>query len=245
MWTSVASTPNLFAIAWRTAQHGKARIGIMALTTVWPRSRTTTSYRREDSARHRRSNRRPPSGRVVQGLANREEARPALHGRGIEKESRAVVPVAIARSTELHIHGRGDDIEHAVQLVPETRRQGTACPARLGGGHDRQLGNEAVIVEGHLSIDTAGKGVAVQLVFQNPCGLLGPTGAFSEQVEGKRRDQEPGRLGDDVIVGGGASTTKGCQVVLVPPDLGTCHFVALEELSGPIPPVEQSSHPDP
>src|ERR1700678_2379407 len=136
MWTSVASTPNLFAIAWRTPQNGKARIGIMALTTGWPRSRTTAGYRCEDGARHRRFHRRPPSGRVVEGFANREEARPALDRRGVENESRAVVPVAIARSTDLHIYGRSDDVEHTVQPVPETRRQRTARPARLGGGHD-------------------------------------------------------------------------------------------------------------
>ena len=131
------------------------------------------------------------------------------------------------------------------ELAPEILRQGSARPARLGRRNHRQLGNEAVIVEGHLSIDAAGKGVALQLVLENPCGLLGPAGALGEQVEGKRRHQEPGRLGDDVIVGGRASTAKGRQVVLVPPDLGTRHLVALEEFSGPRPPVEQSPHPDP
>src|ERR1700691_4319636 len=114
MWASVAPTPNLFPIRGRPPQHGEPGIGIMALTTVRLRSRTTPRYRCQDRARHRRFYLRPPFGRVVQGLANREETRPAIDGWGIENESRAVVPVAIARSTELHIHRRCHDVEHAV-----------------------------------------------------------------------------------------------------------------------------------
>ena len=130
---------------------------------------------------------------------------------GIEDESRPVVSVPLARSAKLHVHRRRDHVEHAVQQCPEIVGEGTAGPICLHCRDHRQFGDEAVVVEGHLSIDAAREGVARQLLLENPCGLLGPARALGEPVKGERRHQEAGGFGDDVIVGRRSPTAERSQ----------------------------------
>ena len=83
--------------------------------------------------------RRPPSRRVEQGLADGEEARPPLGGRRIEDKSRPVVSVAVARSAKLHIHRRRDHVEHAVRPVPHFGRE--ECPPSTVSSNGRVASN--------------------------------------------------------------------------------------------------------
>ena len=145
----------------------------------------------------------------------------------------------------LHIHGCCEDIEHAGQQCPELVREGVAVPFRLYGSNHREFGDEPVVFEGHLSVDTTREGVALQLLLQNSCGFVAPARALSKPVKGQRRHQEAGGFGNYVIVGRGSTTAETCKVLLVPPDLSTGDIVVFEELGCSAPSIEQPAHPDP
>ena len=202
----------------------------MARTAVGVDGGTSAGHRCHERARHRRFDGRPPPRRLEQGFTDREEPRPPFGGRAIEDQSPSVVSIPVAGRAELHVHRRRDHVEHAGEQGPKLVGQGTAGPFRFHGGHDGQFEHEAVVVEGHLAVDAARERVPLQLLLEDLGRLVTPASTLGEPVEGERRHQEAGGLGDHVIVGGRPPAAEVCKILLVPPDLGPGRLVTLEEL---------------
>ena len=243
--TCVAAAPDLVAVGRRAPQQCQARVRVVARSAVRVNGGAPAGHRCHERARHRRFDGRPPLRRLEQGFTDREEPRPPFGGRAIEDQGTSVVSIPVAGRSKLHVDRRRDHVEHAGEQGPKLVGQGTAGPFRFHGGHDGQFDHEAVVFEGHLTVDAARECVPPQLLLQDLGRLVTPASTLGEPVEGKRRHQEAGGLGDHVVVGRRPPAAEGCEILLVPPDLSPGRLVTLEELRCLVPSGEQSSCPDP
>ena len=157
----IATAPDLFAVRWCAPHQGQAGIGVVWLDDAprWP----SVSRRLAIDARRVLVTVGSTLGHHP-GASNRPSpmaSRPGhpVGGRRIEDKSLPVVSVSLARTAKGHVHRGRHHVEHSVQQRPGVHRQGASRPISLCCCDRRQFGDEAVIFEGHLSIDAARESV--------------------------------------------------------------------------------------
>ncbi len=170
----------------------------------------------------RRRHSRPPRGGAEDRAAQGEEAGPPV------AVGTARAPRPRRRRRRL---GAGPGAARR-RWRPQRRASGTAaatCPRSsgrpgavgLGGGHQPELGHEAVVVARHLAVHAAREGVLGELLLEHGARPGPPSARLSaNQSKANDGDELAGRLGDHVVVGRGPPAPEPRQVALVPPDLG-------------------------
>ena len=129
-----------------------------------------------------------------------------------------------------HVDGGGHHVEHAAQQLPRVLAERSAGAVGLGCGHQRRARprsrgsrwpSRGSRRSGRCCLASSSSSTAPACAAQRA--------ALCEPVEGERRHELAGRLGDHVVVGRRPPAAERRQVALVPPDLGDGILVALEQ----------------
>ena len=177
----------------------------------------------EERARHARPATAGHQGRAPTTPAPRPGA--AAHGSasGSSSDQRAaLVAVALAGGSTRGVEqGRGGVERRAPAASQVASPSGCPAASASDGGHEPELGDEAVVVGGQLAVDAAGEGVGGQLPFAARGGrVAAPPLALGEPREGAGRrpaGRRPRR--STWLLADEPRLRKAARYSLVPPDL--------------------------